>query len=185
MLVMLNGTKIIGTKVENRTFVVSESVLLIFEPEKNASVVAQYGTLLFWGDIFTLKEIKRNQINSTVTLRWEEPESNKTYTETYLIKDNELFIRTIVENMNKIGIDIKGNQFEYINNSIPSKEAIESILTTIAELEKLYNDNPTQELSKELKDLYEKIMEYYLMIKSDQSKYWMDKINIILEKLNQ
>ena len=182
---MINGKKEENLKKENRTLVLSESALLIFEPNKSCTAAEQNAILLFWSDLFSLKDLKRNQQKQNlITFCWEEAETMRKHEEKLEIEETDIFIKKLLENMDKLGAAIRTSKGGYINKSIPSKEEITSIIDMITELEKLYDADPAQETFDELKGLYQKVEEYYLLIGSKETEEWNEKIKLLTQKNN-
>lgn len=184
-LVILDGKKVqgAGAKGESRTVVLSESALLIFEPEKPSDTAEQYAVLLFWADLFSLKEVRRTaSAPQEVTLCWEEPETGRGHREKLVMKDAECFIKKLVANMDELGAAVRTNKFDRVTKSIPTKEEVNSMLGMIPEMETLYAENASKETRKELRSVYKKIEEYCVLRGDKQAGEWRLKAELLSER---
>jgi len=187
-IVILDGKKEIKSrsKKEKRIIVLSESALLIFEPETSSTTPEQYAVLVFWSDLFSLKEIRRvSSEPKGITFCWEEPETKKSYIEKLIINNSDKFIKALIKNMDSLGALIKTNKFDHTTKAILNKEEVNTMLGVIIELEAVYAENPAKETMRELKEMCKKVAEYYSLRGDRQAEEWRQKIKLLNENNTQ
>jgi len=166
---------------EKRILILSETAFLLFEPEKVLAPAEQYGKLLFYGNLRNLKQISRSKENiKKITFYWIKDNENL-FKQILEIENSDKFIEKLLQNIAFYGGEINSNT-GYINKTIPKKEEIKDILYEIEIQEKTYENNgKTESDFMKLMNLYQKTIEYYNSINSENYIIWMNKLKLLLE----